>query len=137
MVWPKKTDFNFEPPEGFCDSAENLLCGLLPKSPFLIHFNFGETHEGALETKKVQDDFLRDLPPESRVDPAKIKVPPCHPDDAAIREDLALHHDLISGMDQRIGKVLELLEATGTVENAIVINVGDGGRPFPRAKCWL
>lgn len=137
VAWPNKTDFNFANPEGLRDTKKHWLGSELPKEPFFAYLNLGEPHEGSLKTKKVQNDFLADLPADKRVQPEKIDLAPYYPRDSEIQADFAMHYDLLSAMDQRIGKILDQLQAAGVADRTIVVLVGDHGRPFPRAKRWL
>lgn len=52
----------------------------------------------------------RKIPPEPRINPADIRLPPYHPDLPAARNDWARLHDLITMMDGIVGKHLKDLE---------------------------
>lgn len=137
VAWPNKIDFNFEPNPAFRDTKEHWSNGPLPKEPFFAYLNLGESHESVLMEEKLQKDFYRELDPSDRTNPADVQIPPYLPDDPEVRASIALYYDMISAMDKRVGRILDLLEKEGKADRTIVVFVGDGGWPFPRGKRWL
>ncbi len=61
-------------------------------------------------------------------------VPPFWPDDEVVREDMLDHAFALEYFDQHMGQMLEILEASGELENTVVIATADNGMPFPRVK---
>ncbi|NJK90753.1 MAG: sulfatase [Blastochloris sp.] len=141
VIWPGKTDFNFDVPEGAFDSTENWTKNpkVLPTGqPFFAYYNFGETHEGVLRNNpKLLAEFTADLKPEQLHDPARAPVPPYHPDTEAVRRQLADYYDTVSGLDFHLGRIWKMLEEQGLAESTVVVFLGDHGRPLPRAKRWV
>ena len=63
-----------------------------------------------------------------------VEVPDFLPDTREIRGDLLDYAVEIEWFDQQLLKMLNYLEATGELENTIVIVTSDNGMAFPRAK---
>ena len=65
---------------------------------------------------------------------AEVKVPSYLPDTNAVRSDLADYAIEVEWADSFIGKALASLEASGELENTLVIVTSDHGMPFPYVK---
>jgi len=71
-------------------------------------------------------------------DDLKGKVPAFLPDVPVVREDLADYLGEVMAFDAGLGILLQELEATGELENTIIVVSGDHGAPgFPNGKCNL
>lgn len=66
-----------------------------------------------------------------------VTPPPYYPDHPVVREEWARYLNSISGMDIRIGWILEQLKADGLADNTIVVFFGDNGRMEPRGIHWI
>jgi uncharacterized sulfatase len=97
-----------------------------PGQPFLAVFNMEITHESQ----------IRKRPHTLRHDPARINLPPYHPDTPEVRHDWAQYYDNISTMDGQAAEYLKDLEAEGFADNTIVFFYGDNGSGMPRHKRW-
>ncbi len=73
----------------------------------------------------------------SGIDISKIRLPADLPDHETVRHDVADYFLEVRRWDREVGQALELLEATGELDNTIVVMTGDHGMPFPRHKCHL
>lgn len=73
----------------------------------------------------------------SNLDLASIEVPPYLPDNDTTRTDLGDYYLKIQKLDSLAGEILEKLEASGELENTLIVMTGDNGMPFPRAKATL
>jgi uncharacterized sulfatase len=73
----------------------------------------------------------------SGMKPADVFVPPYLPDTPEVRSDICDYYFAVQRYDRDVGKVLELLEKAGKLDNTIVIMTGDNGWPFPRGKANL
>jgi arylsulfatase A-like enzyme len=74
------------------------------------------------------------------IDPAMLagKLPKFLPDVPEVREDFADYLGEIQAFDAAIGVLLERLEASGELDNTLIVISGDHGAPgFPRGKCNL
>jgi N-sulfoglucosamine sulfohydrolase len=94
--------------------------------PFFAHVTILDTHESQLFATG-----------ETETDPGAVAVPPYYPDTAVVRQDLARHYDNVARLDEKVGRVLEMLEEDGVAENTVVFFFPDNGRGFPRDKRWV
>ncbi len=69
--------------------------------------------------------------------PQDTTVPAYLVDDPETRDDLADYYNEISRMDSDIGRMIEVLERKGLMDNTVIIFLSDNGMPFPRAKGTL
>ncbi|MFO8015031.1 MAG: sulfatase [Phycisphaerae bacterium] len=118
-----KTDWNFNTTVKPYDS--NTWEGLKTHQPFFCQYQFSETHRGFKHCKAHP------------VDPEKVSLPPYYPDHPVARKDWAMYLETVNVLDEKIGKVLDRLEADGLAENTIVFYFGDHGRAHVRGKQWL
>jgi N-sulfoglucosamine sulfohydrolase len=65
-----------------------------------------------------------------------VKPPPYYPDHPIARQEWARFLNSVSGIDRRIGWVLERLEADGLADSTIVLFFADNGRLEPRGIHW-
>jgi len=61
-------------------------------------------------------------------------VPGCWPDNETVRNDLLDYAFEVEHFDRHLGRMLEMLERRGLLENTLVIVTSDHGMPFPRSK---
>jgi len=94
--------------------------------PFFAVFNHTVTHESQ----------IRRRPHTPIHDPAKVRVPPYHPDTPEVRLDWAQYYDKITEMDALVGANLRELAEAGLEEDTIVVYFGDHGSGMPRNKRW-
>ena len=95
--------------------------------PFFSVFNFGITHEHVI----FKSDSV------TVTDPAKVKLPPYHPDTKIFRHDWAQYYDRIAEMDSQIGELLQRLKDQGLYENTIIFYYGDNGGILPGSKRFI
>jgi N-sulfoglucosamine sulfohydrolase len=62
------------------------------------------------------------------------RVPAFWPDNAAVRNDMLDYALEIEYYDQHLGRMIELLEKAGQLEDTLIVVTSDNGMPFPRAK---
>ena len=96
-------------------------------SPFFFWF-------GATEPHRV---YREGIGKERGIDPNKINVPEFMPDNELVRSDMADYLFEIQWFDQHLGRMIDMLEDRGMLENTIIIVTSDNGMPFPRAKANL
>ena len=65
---------------------------------------------------------------------ADVTVPPYLPDSAVVRGDLADYAIEVEWADAFIGQALASLEASGELENTLIVVTSDHGMPFPYVK---
>jgi N-sulfoglucosamine sulfohydrolase len=119
-----------EPPAtgiGKLDYAANFGVFLKQRAagkPFCFWMGFQEPHRayelnsGTRLGKKLED----------------VKVPAYLPNLPEVRSDLADYAIEVEYADAHIGRALDLLKATGELENTLVIVTSDHGMPFPYVK---
>jgi len=95
--------------------------------PFFAIFNITITHESQIRNKN----------PNPSHDPAKVSIPPYHPDIPEVRKDWAQYHNRISQMDQWFREQIAALEKAGLAENTIVFFYADHGSGMPRSKRYV
>ena len=61
-------------------------------------------------------------------------VPPYWPDTEAVRNDLLDYAFEIAHFDQQLGRMIDLLEERGLLDNTLIVATSDNGPPFPRMK---
>lgn len=140
ICWPKdfgKTDFNFEVPKNAFDMKENWT-QKKPQQPFFGYYNIGISHESKIRAEPAEfAQITKNLKPSERRDPAKLKIPPYHPDAPEVRRDLANYYELVTAVDYEVGKVLDALDKWNMATNTIVVFFGDHGRGISRSKRWV
>ncbi len=95
-----------------------------PGQPFFAVFNYTETHESQI--RQPGHRYVQD--------PARVRLPPYHPDLPEVRAGWAQYHDQVSVVDGRVGRALEELTAAGLADDTIVFFFGDHGSGMPRHK---
>jgi len=125
-----KTDYNFRTPKNAWDESSRKAHWRNRKAgqPFFAVFNFGITHES--RCRKAPKDT-------ARFDPAKVPIPPFHPDTQEVRDNWANYYENITTMDGQAAKILEQLEADSLSENTIVFFYSDHGAGLPGCKKWI
>lgn len=94
------------------------------RQPFFLSVGFFETHR----------EFFQ---PSSPKKANYILPPPNLPDTPEIRQDMAAYHASAHSLDMGIERVLDALDASGIVDNTLVICTTDHGLAFPGAKATL
>ena len=94
--------------------------------PFFAIFNVTVSHESK----------IRKRPHDQELDPAKIRVPAYHPDNAESRQDWAQYYDIVSQADAMAGQRLAELARAGLTDDTIVFYYGDHGSGMARSKRW-
>ncbi|MCA9157667.1 MAG: sulfatase [Planctomycetales bacterium] len=124
-----KEDYNVETPEGLWDESSNKAHWRKRRAgqPFFAVFNSTISHESKLRTR----------PHKAIHDPAKVTIPPYHPDTPEVRQDWAQYYDRITEMDREVGQILQQLQDDGLADSTIVFYYGDHGSGMPRGKRWL
>jgi len=119
-----KIDWNYQADEGAFKLSD--WKELKDHQPFFAHVNFAEAHRGGTWGGSGLN----------RADPAKVRLPTYYPDHPVTRLDWAQYLDSITALDEKVGRVLDRLEADGLADNTIVVFFSDHGRPMLRGKQW-
>ena len=126
-----KKDYNTsDQPDAWDESSQNATYrNRKQKQPFFAVFNIGISHESSLHTF-IPNDKLRH-------DPAKVTLPPYHPNTPEMRHDWAQYYDKVEDMDTKVGQLLNELEESGEAENTIVFYYSDHGGVLGRSKRFM
>jgi len=127
-----KLDYNFEPKDRPWDKIGSKDIEWRHRAagqPFFGQINLACTHQSQYGQRQVAAARVHD--------PAKVHVPPYHPDTPAVREIWAEYHDRITQMDGQFGALLKMLDDDGLADNTIVFFFGDNGHGIPGGKVWL
>lgn len=124
----RKEDYNLTKPEGVWDDSSNKAHwkNRAPGQPFFAVFNTELSHESKIRAR-----------PHTLIhDPAKVTVPPYHPDTPEVRHDWAQHFDNVTSVDQVFARQLKEVEDAGLAEDTIIFCYADHGTGMPRGKRW-
>ena len=125
-----KTDYNFAADDkkqwDEC-SRQAHYRNRKPNQPFFCVINLTVSHESSIHTQKAQTEH----------DPAKVQLPPYHPDTPEIRQDWVLYYDKVEEMDAQVGRILDQLEKEKLAEDTIVFYYSDHGGVLCRSKRYL
>ena len=107
--------------------------------PFFAQFNMPEAEYDIYDRKSAEkervvwvgEEWHPKVATEQNVNP-----PPYYPDHPIVRQEWARYLNSASGMDVRIGWILEQLKADGVAEDTVVIFFGDNGRLEARGIHW-
>ncbi len=66
-----------------------------------------------------------------------VDVPSFLPDHPVVRKDLLDYAVEIEWFDSHLGRMIQLLESQGELDNTLIVVTADNGMPFPRAKANL
>jgi len=70
----------------------------------------------------------------SGMDPDRIRLYECFPDNEIVRSDVADYYYEVQRFDTLVANAISILEEYGELENTIIVMTGDNGMPFPRCK---
>lgn len=90
--------------------------------PFFFWYGAHEPHLKYAEARHSDEDR------------AKVEVPAFLPDTDISRSTLLDYAIEIRHFDEQLGRIVSILEATGELDNTLIIVTSDNGMPMPRAK---
>ncbi len=135
-----KTDYNFPVPRGAWDESSRKAHwrSRKPGQPFFSVFNITVSHQSRLfGTDEQHRRVTRRVPDNLWHDPARVLIPPFHPDTPEFRKDWARHYDNLTAMDIEVADRLAELEADGLADDTIVFFFGDNGTGMPGIKWYV
>lgn len=107
--------------------------------PFFAQFNMPEAEYDIYDRKSHEKPRVvwvgEEWHPQVAT-PENVTPPPYYPDHPIVREEWARYLNSCSGMDVRIGWILEQLKADGVLDDTVVIFFGDNGRLEARGIHW-
>lgn len=112
------------------------------RQPFFAQINMPEAEYDIYDRqtwKKARVEWVGERDPRlpTRATPENVTPPPYYPDHQVVREEWARYLNTTSLMDVHVGRILQQLEADGTLEDTVVVFFADNGRMEPRGIHWL
>ena len=107
--------------------------------PFFAMINTPEVEYDIYDRKTWMQDRVKWVGEEFHpqiATPENVTPPPYYPDLPLVRSEWARYLNSVSGMDVRVGWILEQLQRDGLADNTIVIFFGDNGRLEARGIHW-
>lgn len=137
VVGTGKLDLNFvnEGPVYATDDWEKLRSS----QPFFAQINTPEIEYDIYDRKTYEKEravFVGEEWHPKIATPENVTLPPYYPDHPVARAEWARYLNSVSGMDVRIGWILERLKKDGLSDNTIVMFFGDNGRLEARGIHW-
>lgn len=132
-------------PRSTLEMAEKTSGVINGKKPFFLYFCFDDPHRGhpfKSDPWYLPNNFGNKpggYPGETVMTytAEEVIVPPFLPNTKLTRDELAEYYQSVARIDQGIGRLLEILEASGKMENTVIIYISDNGIAFPGAKTTL
>jgi len=109
------------------------------KEPFFAQINMPEAEYDIYDRKTVEKERVVWVGEEWHPQVAtedNVSPPPFYPDHAVVRQEWARYLNSISGIDVRVGKILQRLRDDGVDDNTVVIFFADNGRLTVRGIHW-
>lgn len=134
-----KLDLNFVNEGPIYHAGSEDWSALAGRRPFFAVVNSHEIEYDIYDRQSAKKPRVKWVGEEEHVQhatPANVTPPPYYPDHPIVREEWARYLNSVSGMDVRIGWVLDRLRRDGLEDDTIVIFFGDNGRLEPRGIHW-
>jgi arylsulfatase A-like enzyme len=112
---------------------------LKTKQPFFAQVNSHEVEYDIYDrqsAKKERVEWVGERDHVQYATPENVTPPPYYPDHPLTRQEWARFLNSVSGMDLRIGWVLDALRAEGLEDDTIIVFFADNGRLEPRGIHW-
>ena len=137
VVGTGKLDLNFvnEGPIYQSESWEALK----DNQPFFAQINTPEAEYDIYDRKSAEKNRVPWVGEEWHpqiAHPDSVTPPPYYPDHPVTRQEWARYLNSVSGMDLRVGWILDQLRADGLADNTIVVFFSDNGRLEARGIHW-
>ena len=138
VVGTGKLDLNFvnEGPIYQSDNWEELK----DHQPFFAQINTPEVEFDIYDRKTAEKLRVKWVGEDEHPQVAttdNVTPPPYYPDHLITRQEWARYLNSVTGMDQRVGVILDKLRSDGLADNTIVIFFADNGRLEARGIHWL
>jgi arylsulfatase A-like enzyme len=107
--------------------------------PFFAQFNMPEAEYDIYDRKSAEKKRVKWVGEEWHPKVAtseNVTPPPYYPDHPVVREEWARYLNSASGMDVRVGWIIDQLEKEGVADNTVVMFFGDNGRLEARGIHW-
>ena len=137
VVGTGKVDLNFVN-EGPIYKSDDWSA-LKSNQPFFAQINMPEAEYDIYDLKSAEKPRVpwagEEWHPQIAT-PDNVTPPPYYPDHPVTRQEWARYLNSVSGVDIRIGWILEQLKKDGLADNTVVIFFADNGRLEPRGIHW-
>ena len=108
--------------------------------PFFAQINTPEAEYDIYDRKSAEKERVKwvgeDWHPQIAT-PNNVSPPPYYPDHEITRQEWARYLNSVSGLDVRVGWILEQLKKDGLADNTIVMFFADNGRMEARGIHWM
>lgn len=134
-----KLDLNFVNEGAIYHEKSSDWSALKSRQPFFAVVNSHEVEYDIYDrqsAKKERVEWVGEREHPQIATPDNVRPPPYYPDHPITRQEWARYLNSVSGMDRRIGWVLDALRADGLEENTVIIFFADNGRLEPRGIHW-
>lgn len=137
LVGTGKLDLNFvnEGPIFMSDDWSKLKT----HQPFYVQVNTPEVEYDIYDrqsARKARVEWVGEREHPQIATPDNVTPPPYYPDHPIVRQEWARYLNSVSGMDRRIGWVLEQLRKDGLEDDTVIIFFADNGRLEARGIHW-
>ncbi len=105
-------------------SVEEFFEARPEEMPFCLWFGASDPHR----------PYELDSGREAGIRPDQVHLFDHFPDTETVRSDIADYYFEVQRFDSDVGKLVELLDRMGELDNTLILMTGDHGMPFPRAK---
>jgi arylsulfatase A-like enzyme len=134
-----KLDFNFVNEGTLYQPGAEEWSSLTGQQPFFAVINSHEIEYDIYDRQSAKKSRVKWVGEDEHVKhatPENVEPPPYYPDHPIVREEWARYLNSVSGLDRRIGWVLERLRRDGLEDDTIILFFGDNGRLEPRGIHW-
>jgi arylsulfatase A-like enzyme len=137
VVGTGKLDLNFvnEGPIFASDAVSELKT----HQPFYLQVNTPEVEYDIYDRQsasKPRVEWVGEREHPRLASAANVTPPPYYPDHPVVRQEWARYLNAVSGLDRRVGWVLDWLRAEGLEEDTVILFFADNGRLEPRGIHW-
>jgi len=112
---------------------------LKKRQPFFAQINTLEAEYDIYDRKSAEKERVKWVGEQWHpqvATPENVEPPPYYPDHRITREEWARYLNSVSGMDVRVGWILDQLEKDGLADQTVVVFFADNGRLEPRGIHW-
>lgn len=137
VVGTGKLDLNFVNEGPIYQSSE--WSELKSRQPFFAQINLPEVEYDIYDRqsgRKPRVEWVGEREHPQIATPENVTPPPYYPDHPITRQEWARYLNSISGLDRRVGWVLDQLRAEGLADDTVVIFFADNGRLEARGIHW-
>ena len=111
----------------YAANFEAFLQAREPDQPFCFWYGGHEPHRGYEEGSGIRSGkSIKD-----------VELPAYYPDSDIIKSDLLDYSLEVEWFDRHLGKIVEILEEHGELDNTFILVTSDQGMPFPRVKSHI